>query len=201
MEFKKVLIFKDDSQIDREIRQLETHRKFFQKIVDNVQNLSIEVQGNEIVELFENPKAFTTDKLTKGEKMQVGGLKLNKEKLFDLIEKPDGLQEVIAEILLANNDGSPLHWHLKHLNSFFVENGIVVTNPEYLQDLEREYSIFATTENQVKGFEKLTQIAKLVNEVNVLAHGRLSIDERLGEILERTENELKANPNNVSWFK
>lgn len=200
MEFKRVLIFKDDAQIDREIRQLETHKKYFKIVIDNVQSLGIEVQGNEIVELFENPKAFTTDKLTKGQKMQIGELKLNKEKLFDLLEKPEGLQEVIQQITNSKKTESPEHWHLTYLNCFNVENGNIVTNPNYLSELEISYSIYAENENQLQGFEKLTQIAKLVNEVNVLSNGRLSIDEQLGEILERSENEFKAIPNNVKWF-
>lgn len=97
MVFEKVLLSKNQGAIDSEIFQLQPKKVYFQSFVDRLQTIGVIAADNDLETLFKNPKAYITDKLTAGEEMKVGGLTLNKEKLFDLIDKPAGTNEIIKD--------------------------------------------------------------------------------------------------------
>ncbi len=168
MAFEKVLLRKNQGAIDSEIFQLQPKKVYFQSFVDRLQAIGVNPAGNDLETLVKSPKAYVTDKLTAGEEMKVGGLKLNKEKLFDLIDKPAGTNEIIRDIEKdqANKDIREYnHWLA---NRFTVTAGVVEITGATLENIDNRNSLFITSENQQQAFNKLTEFVELVNQLNEL---------------------------------
>lgn len=195
MEFTKVLLAKNQSGIDSEILQNQTHQNYFQECVNDVLALGVTMQENDLLRFFENPKAYITDKLTAGENMQVGGLKLNKEKLFDLIEKPTGTNELIEKIELDKQKQYFNQFTILTANRFKIIENIVSLNSEFMERIETMYSLYIETENQQNGYNKVIQLVNLINEINEIATYKIGIETDLGEIL------TTINPNDYSSYK
>jgi hypothetical protein len=151
--------------------------------------------------LFDHPKAFITDKLTQGETVKVGGLSLDKNKLFELLDKPQGTTAIIENILKDIEDRSKREFHIWKINNFIIENGNVIINPEYLEEINNRHSLFIETENQKTGFEKLQQIAKLLNEINDLHCDRINSNTGLNDLIKFNGVNCEANPAILNRFK
>lgn len=168
MAFEKVLLSKNQGAIESEIFKLHFPKNQFQSIVDRLQTVGIIASGNDIEALINNPKAYVTDKITAGEEMKVGGLTLNKEKLFDLIEKPIGTTEIIKDIERGNNEETTregLYWLA---GKFTVLEGIVTITPKELERINTSHSLFITSENQSQAFAKLNELKDVINQLNGL---------------------------------
>lgn len=194
MEFEKQLIKKFDGQINSQLQQLETTREYLQKFVDNATAIGVKVDENDLQPLFANPKIFITEKLLTGENLEIGGLKLSKEKLFDLIEKPTGTTELIESILQAQSDKESREFHVAKVGYFSVVENVVTVNAAHLELITNHNSLFIENENQKQGFEKTCEIVKLVNEINFLDGKKIDLNTDFEELMQRSENgfEVKA---------
>jgi hypothetical protein len=203
MPFVKVLLSKNQGAINSEIQQHEPKKDYFQNYVNRLIAVGITATNTDLQLLFENPKAYVTDKLTAGEEMKVGGLTLNKEKLFELIEKPVGTNEIIADIVKDQQDKSKRefnHWSVK---SFEIINGIVIVTAETIEHINNRLSLFIDSENQQTAFTKLEQLAQLLNEINQLENnnGRIGGTTELSELMQFNNTTFTLNPQAVKRFK
>jgi hypothetical protein len=203
MPFVKVLLSKNQGAINSEIQQHEPKKDYFQNYVNRLIAVGITATNTDLQLLFENPKAYVTDKLTAGEEMKVGGLTLNKEKLFELIEKPVGTNEIIADIVKDQQDKSKRefnHWSVK---SFEIINGIVIVTAETIEHINNRLSLFIDSENQQTAFTKLEQLAQLLNEINQLENnnGRIGGTTELSELMRFNNATFTLNPQAVKRFK
>jgi hypothetical protein len=203
MPFVKVLLSKNQGAINSEIQQHEPKKDYFQNYVNRLIAVGITATNTDLQLLFENPKAYVTDKLTAGEEMKVGGLTLNKEKLFELIEKPVGTNEIIADIVKDQQDKSKRefnHWSVK---SFEIINGIVIVTAETIEHINNRLSLFIDSENQQTAFTKLEQLAQLLNEINQLENnnGRIGGTTELSELMQFNNATFTLNTQAVKRFK
>jgi hypothetical protein len=201
MNFEKILIEKNEGAINGELHQLQAKKEYFQNYVNKVIALSISVEENDLKPLFDNPKAFITDKLTAGESMNVGGLQLNKEKLFDLIEKPAGTNELIQEITKDLLDKSTREFHIWHVECFKIIENLVVVKPEHLDHINTRFSLFIENENQKQAYEKLQGITKLINEINQLEGKKISLDTELDDLMKKSDAGFVVNAKLIQYFK
>lgn len=200
MEFERILIKKNEGAINGAINELESTKQYFQNYVNKVIALGITVAENDLKPLFDNPKCFMTDKLTAGENMQVGGLTLNKEKLFDLIEKPTGTDSLINDILKDGTDKNKREFHIWKVSLFSINQNKVVVNPDQLELINKQHSIFIENENQKTGFEKVQQIVLLINEINQLEGKKINFHTELDEIMEVSDRAFEAKAQAVKLF-
>ena len=203
MEFQKILISRNQTAIDNEINKLQRQKVYFQSYVDKLVFIGIEVQENDLIALFEDTKGYITDKLTHGESLQVGGLTLNKEKVFDLIEKPVGTNEIIESILKDQQDKGIREGNIWFKNRFIITNNKVVISEATLEQITEGCSTYVTSQNQKTGFEKMQQIATLLNEVNQLNGIKINIDTELEELLRfnnNTDKLYEVNPTVLKRF-
>lgn len=194
MSFEKILIEKNEGAITGELNQLEVKKQYFQNYVNKVLGLGLTVEENDLNLMFDNPKAYITDKLTAGENMQVGNLKLNKEKLFDLIEKPAGTNTLIQSIekdLMDRNIREYNIWSVKVFS--VIENEVVIT-PTHLEAINNRFSLFIENENQQQAYEKLQGIAVLVNELNQLQGLSFKLSDELSDLLKVSNGNFVARP-------
>ncbi|QZL00103.1 hypothetical protein K5L04_10400 [Flavobacterium psychrophilum] len=201
MEFKKILISKNEGAISGELAQMKSHIDYFQGYINQVLALGLTVEKNDLQLLFENPKVYLTGKITHGESMQVGGLKLNKEKLFELLEKPQGTNEFIEKISKDLQNQSIVQYHIFKVELFEINAERVVLKQIQLDHINKRFSLFIENETQQKAFNKLEQIAKLVNEINELDGTKINLDMELSDLLIKGENNFKAQTKFIQNFK
>lgn len=201
MAFEKQLIAKNEGKINSEIQQLNPTKEYLQGYVNKVIALGINVAENDLELLFSNPKAYITDKLTAGETMQVGGLKLDKEKLFDLIEKPTGTNDLIESIIKDNQNTSTREYHIWKINQFTVSSDLVTIKQTALDHIQERNSLFVENENQKTGFEKLQQITQLINEINQLDGQKIDLNTDLVDLMEKSNNRFEVKPQTVKRFR
>ncbi|MBF7091123.1 hypothetical protein IUY40_06185 [Flavobacterium sp. ALJ2] len=201
MNFEKILIEKNEGAINGELHQLQAKKEYFQNYVNKVVALGISLEENDLALMFENPKAYITEKLTAGENMQVGNLKLNKEKLFDLIEKPAGTTELIESVEKDLQDKGAREFNIWHVECFKIIKNLVVVNPEHLDHINTRFSLFIENENQKQAFEKLQGITKLINEINKLDGKKVSSDTDLDDLIKKSDNGFVVNAKAIQFFK
>lgn len=201
MSFEKILIEKNEGAIAGELNQLQAKKEYFQNYVNKVLELGLTVEENDLNLMFENPKGYITDKLTAGENMQVGNLMLNKEKLFDLIEKPAGINTLIQSIekdLMDRNIREYNIWNVKVFS--VIENEVVIT-PAHLEAIDNRFSLFIENENQQQAYEKLQGIATLVNELNQLQGLSFKLSHEMSDLLKVSNGNFVARPELIKQFK
>lgn len=201
MSFEKILIEKNEGAITGELNQLQAKKQYFQNYVNKVLALGLTVEENDLNLMFENPKAYITDKLTAGENMQVGNLKLNKEKLFDLIEKPAGTNTLIQSIEKDLMDRNIREYNIWSVKIFIVIENEVVITPAHLEAIDNRFSLFIDNENQQQAYEKLQGIASLVNELNQLQGLSFKLSDELSDLLKGSNGNFVARPELIKQFK
>jgi hypothetical protein len=128
-------------------------------------------------------------------------LKLNKEKLFDLIEKPAGTIELIQSIEKDLQDKGTREFHIWHVGCFKIIENLVVVNPEHLDHINTRFSLFIENENQKQAYEKLQGITKLINEINQLDGKKVSLDTELDDLIKKSDNGFIVNAKAIQSFK
>lgn len=201
MVFEKQLIKKFDGQINGQLQQLNTTKEYLQKFVDKTTAIGIKVDENDLQPLFANPKNYITEKLLTGENVEIGGLKLSKEKLFDLIEKPAGTNDLIERILEAERNQQNREYHIAKIGCFSVVENVVTVNAAHLEHITNSNSLFIENENQKQGFEKVCEIVKLINEINSLEGQRIDLHTDFEELMQRAENGFEVKAMAVKRFR
>lgn len=201
MAFKKILLSKNELKINGEVSQLQSVKIYFQDHLNKVIALGITPSKDDLNLLFVNPKEYIADRLTRGEQMKVGGLNLNKERLFDLIDKPNGTNDLIDSIQKDITHRKTREFYIWKVKNFSVDKNRVIINPEYLESITQRHSLFIETETQKKGFEKVQQIVKLINEINQIGSAKLRLDTNLSKLLKGNVSEYEVNPSSLSLFK
>lgn len=206
MAFEKILLSKNLGAINNEIFQLEAPKNYFKNYVNRLTAIGITSTNTDLETLFENPKAYVTEKLTAGEEMKVGGLTLNKEKLFELIEKPVGTNEIIRDIVKDQQNATireSYHWKA---NRFTIIEGAVTISATELEHINKRNSLFIETENQQLAINKLAELVVIINEINNLEFkngGKISVDTDLSEYIRYNQNTKthEPGPQVVKYFK
>lgn len=190
MTFKKQLIKRNENNINSEIIALKYVKDYFQKYVDRLTALNFTAVDKDLELLFNNPKAYITEKLTEGQSVQFGSIKIAKEKIFDLLEKPEGVNAIISDIEKDLADRSISEYCIWKVNQFEVKNNEVVLTQETLDFISDKNSWFISSENQKKGFEKLKQIADIMNEINQLEGKKINSQTEIGNLFQISEDKV-----------
>ncbi|TRX37875.1 hypothetical protein FNW52_02960 [Flavobacterium sp. ZT3R18] len=192
--FERVLLGRNEQQIRNELRMFEPRKEYFQKLVDKYAELGLKsLQENDLIELLENPKSFITKQITADEILNIGGLRLNSEKLFDLIEKPAGTDEFINKIISDKQHRSTIEDYHFYLGYFIVgnENKIEV-KPEIIERITENCSLYIETQNQLDGYNKVNELVQIINDLN-----QLTTKNKIGSDTELTELMVWTNGTNV----
>ena len=169
-EFKKVSIYVDQDRIKSLTQPQESRVEYFQELVNMYQvlNTGEPLQKNDLTALINNPKEFIAQRLIKEETLSIGGLKLNFEKMFDIIEKPEGTEELINKII-SDSQVRELLINQRNVSYFEIESeNTVVLNAEFLDRATEQSTVYLKTENQIKAYEILNILAENLNKLNDL---------------------------------
>jgi hypothetical protein len=188
-EFKKVPIFFDENEMNSWLRVPESRLEYFQELVNMYNGLMIDepLQYDDLKALIVNPKDFISKRLIKDEKLTIGGLQLNFEKVYEIIEKPNGTDALINKIINDRQDWELQKTH-RNVGGFGIEDfTTVVIHSKHLADATESSTVYIKSENEQKAFDILNILVENMNLLNNLtAHG--SLKQLLWESYFKTDN-------------
>lgn len=202
--FEKVLLHKNDHQIAIDLRFYEPKQKYFQEYMDKYSLLGLKpLETKDLNELFENPKALLTKQITHGESLNIGGLKMNPEKLFEIIEKPAGTDDLIKDIISDKQNQdivSSNHWFT---NNFIIENdNKIEISPEDLEFVITKNSVYLENEKQKEALEILDVLCDKINRLNELKTLNLfNEDNFFNDVIRKKDGKYEKHIDCIKHFK
>ncbi|GJQ06939.1 hypothetical protein CAPN010_10970 [Capnocytophaga cynodegmi] len=157
---EKIQVEFDENSYNGTLRQYEQQTTEFKKLVDKILGLNLEIAfaPDDLVQMTENPKAFFVSKIVK-EPLNLNGLELNKEKVFDILSLPDELQNVIQEIeqfkISKFFKGHPLY---KYAPNFEISENEVLVSQTTKDETREQFTIYLTNEKQKTAHTHLKNI-------------------------------------------
>lgn len=202
--FEKVLLHTNDAQINNELSGQKLSQAYFKPFVEKYNLLGLKpLEEKDLNPLFDNPKAFLTQQITHGESLNIGGLKMNPEKLFEIIEKPVGTDELISQIVKDKGNheiAKANHWHSDHM---IITNGDTVEIcPKVKNSITERCSLYIENEAQQEAFDLIDVIAKNINRLNELTpRNRIPQDVFFSQIISFREGKYQKEFTAVRYFK
>lgn len=202
--FERVLLSTNEAQVQNELAQKNQSKAYFQPYIEKYNLLGLKpLEEKDLNLLFDNPKAFLTQQITHGESLNIGGFKMNPEKLFEIIEKPTGTDELINQIIKDKSNhviASYNHWFTDHM---IIKNGDTVEIcPILLNHTIERCSLYIENEAQQEAFDLIDVIAEKINRLNELKPlNNIPEDEFFRSIIFMREGKYEKQFTAVKHFK
>lgn len=167
-EFQPITLFVNQGEIDLALRQWDERKDYFQSIVNKYKllNIAAPLLENDLVEMMNAPKEFLVKKITEGNKLNIGGMKLEADKAFDLIEKPTGCIEFINTIENAKKHDSAIKYYYRHAYFFVIVDGLVEIKPEELEKITTQNTVFLRSQKEKDIYDLLSSLCESINALN-----------------------------------
>ena len=195
--FKKEVIYFNQNNYDNIINEMTQKIEFLQDFVDryNAFNL-LPLNGLELQELFTNPKELLIKKITRGEKLNIGGLKMNDEKLFELLEKPKGMIELVDDLIEFSKDRTKVSFY--KVGNYSIENNKIILSEERLTAYKEANTTYLTSQNQKNAFAIIENIITSLNQLKTLTNINV---ENLSNFVLVENDGFKFNPAGIKNIK
>ena len=195
--FKKEVIYFNQNNYDNIINEMTQKIEFLQDFVDryNAFNL-LPLNGFELQELFTNPKELLIKKITRGEKLNIGGLKMNDEKLFELLEKPKGMIELVDDLIEFSKDRTKVSFY--KVGNYSIENNKIILSEERLTAYKEANTTYLTSQNQKNAFAIIENIITSLNQLKTLTNINV---ENLSNFVLVENDGFKFNPAGIKNIK
>lgn len=176
---EKQLISFDKSNYEQKLRELNEKGKFLQGFVNDFHKLGVgDLEGNDLSLLFTDTVNLFTSKLTNGEELTIGGLPTNVEKVFEIIQKPKGTDELLKQIIsFYENRYNREHYVIS--NYTIISKKVCITQITEAK-LKDQFSVYIENENQKEVLEILTDLATSLNRLKSKTQNYLTF-ESIGE--------------------
>ncbi|SMP08959.1 hypothetical protein [Chryseobacterium profundimaris] len=176
----KILAYKNQQQINNILQYLNWTVDNAQIYIDKYKSFAAlpALETIDIILFFNNPRSFIVQKLTNGEVLKVGNLTLSSEKVYDMMDRPAGLDEFITEIEHLKSDKSWREIYFGYLNRLDIVNGKAVPKQSYIDEQTELNSYYIESENQNSALNLMNEIAPKLNSLfALLKSDNNSIDE------------------------
>lgn len=169
MSMNKLKVDFKKNKHDEDLKKFENTKKELQKIITDIKGLelNITIENTDLDKLINSPKMFFCDKIV-NESIKVNGIKLNKEKIFDLMEIPEDINNIIEYIIRLKNDiiAGKQSLYIENLNNdFTIINNEINISENALSELKEIHTIYLDNENQIKIFNLLTEIKEKIKAI------------------------------------
>lgn len=176
---EKLLIHFDEPGYKSEISTLENLGSQFENIIDEFNAVgigSLQPDAEECLLLFTDPEKLMFNKLMAGKPNKLDGLTVNKEKLFDLIDKPDGYFPFIEKIKKFNTALGQLgqsnftkvykYKTVKEILGFFDFSDLdaIALKPETFGMVKQLFEVYAETEKSKERLLAATEFCQFLNK-------------------------------------
>ena len=164
-QFEKIKIEVDESAYQSELATFKGKILFYQNAIDLTKKTvpDIVFNENDLVSFLDNTKAFLVEKIV-SEPMTVGGLELDKNKVFDLLSNAEDLKSIISYV--EQNKGLT---YLNITKDFFInKSGVVELKKSIRKELNDKHSIFLHSQRQKNIYDSVnaikTELEKIKNQ-------------------------------------
>ena len=139
----------------------------FSPFIERCNSLSIipPLETNSLSDFFLNPKSFFVLKLTKGETLNVGDLKLSSEKVYDLLDRPEELDKLVKDIEALQRDRDFIGRYFADLGKVEIKDEVLQYKQSWIETITEQYSYYIETENQFTAQTLANEIVIKINEL------------------------------------
>lgn len=197
---EKLLMSFDKAGYESEISGLENLGNQFENIISQFNSIGIgSLSPGEHNLLFINPENLMFNKVMEGKTNDINGLKVNKEKLFELLEKPEGyypfidkIKKIIASLVALSESKYSKAFKGKSipgilgLFSFDNYNEISIKS-ETLDQVKVLYEIYAETSESIVSFLAATELCKFLNNSENFKNLLISDRSQLTKFIDKIE--------------
>jgi hypothetical protein len=163
MEKREVAQF-NENQFNAVFNEVESKIEFVQGFVDRYKKFNLSpLNGDELQELFNNPKELFIKKLSSGEKISIKGMELNNDKLFDLLEKPKEMISLLEELVNFSKDRAQTNFY--QIRNYIVTDNVVSVNENFLNSLKEANTVYLENDKQKKAFHSVNNVLNALNEL------------------------------------
>lgn len=163
MEKREVAQF-NENQFNAVLNEVKSKIEFVQGFVDRYKKFNLSpLNGDELQELFNNPKELFIKKLSSGEKISIKGMELNNDKLFDLLEKPKEMISLLEELINFSKDRAQTNFY--QIRNYIVTDNVVSVNEIFLNSLKEANTVYLENDKQKKVFHSVNNVLNALNEL------------------------------------
>lgn len=188
-------IFTDQRAISLALSEISTAQQQFQKYVDMYNKITeLEpLKENDLEGFIRTPKEFLVERLMTGKSLEVGGVTLSKDKLYDIMEKPEGFDDLVSELLKLKTDRYTIQNSFIQLKNLFIKSGTAVEiRSGHINFLEKKHSIYLDSESKERAYELLRNISEGINELKKIK--KFSVDYFFEECIILKEGQYAPRP-------
>lgn len=196
---EKQLLYTDQSKINQSKTKITSAINAFKPFFEEYKQLNIgDLKTEDLKTFFIKPKEFFMMLLTKGENLKVGDLMLDPEKLYELLQKPEGVEDLVNNIeKTIRLDEFRLN-HIGYIDHIIVSEGQMLINPEYIRELTDKYTFYTETSDQLKAFELVKRIAEDFSELkNLLKEPEYAYYDDFRTFMIKESNDAKKYDSNI----
>lgn len=223
---QKVLIKFDQSSYESSIESLDNLKSNLENIISSYKALGIsDFTTSDFCSLVFETEKFLFNKFMDNKLLEIGGVKVTKEKYFEIAAKPPGYFALISETkkLIENieqqvgrlkaQDGSVSiynHRSVREIISFFdfESDGSLFLKTAIIEKCKALYEMYAETDNAIRAFHLSSKICELLNSSGIFGQSPYSNKnkremEKIMECIKVTDNTNSAaqvDINKVKYF-
>jgi len=166
-------IYFDENQYNQNLAMYESRIEYFQNIIDKVKLAvpNIVFGSDDLTPLFINPVDFLASKIIT-EPTTVGGIELDKVKVFELLSCTDELKQIISEIEVLNTNRNiitTLRFFNRYAPNYKINSfDVVEIHPNTLQDIRKSNTKYLTTEKHQGLYNCAQKLVDVFNEIKAL---------------------------------
>lgn len=193
---KKIAQFKQN-QFDAIINQMNYKTNEIQQVVNRYAKFGLEpLNGKELQELFTQPKTLLVSKITSNENVNVNGFEVNKEKLFDLLDKPKGIEEFVNELEKLSKDWVKMNFY--DVRKYTVTENVVSIDETVLNGIKEANTVYIENENQEKAFDTAKVLIEALNGLKTFKSFSLEIS---GDFIKESNGNFYLDANFLRTIK
>ncbi|REC50810.1 hypothetical protein DRF62_18625 [Chryseobacterium piscium] len=182
----RILAYRNEEGIKNMTTRLEWTKDKVQPYIEKYKTIDLvpELETADLVSLFMKPRNFFVEKLNDGEVFKIGKLTLSPEKVYDMMERPVGLDEFIISLEALNNYIVNRDWvdiYLGNLQHMELVNGQIIPKQSYINEQTELNSYYIETENQHAALVLMNEIKTKLNTLFALGDANKMIRPSVGE--------------------
>jgi hypothetical protein len=217
-----ILISNNTSKYSSIIYSLEKTGEVLQEIVTTYNFLGLlPLNSEDFFNLISNPAELVFDKMSNGEDISIGGLKVDKQKAIEIILKPKGYNELLAKIEEIFKRISESEYWISYKNIpvtkqnvqkfYVINNGSISINSTCNLEIKELCKLYAKSDASKQAYSLATSLISVFNEhdtKNLIRDlGKRSIGEFINELfgIDSSHNAnskatFEINPDNIDSY-
>ncbi|MDM1396554.1 hypothetical protein HX049_05140 [Myroides odoratimimus] len=165
----------NQNYIDSAVEKLEAGASYFQEFVDDFNQMDIgTMEGNDLQALFNNPKEFVSKKLTGDQPIEISGRKIQIDKYYELLEKPQAMDDFIERVLEHSTRNNPNREY--NTEKYLIKENVVVIIDKEIERITEFNTLYFNTDEEKRLYLSLEMICEGINNFKAVTKGPFNLD-------------------------